>query len=131
MYSRRNAKLMTALIPILVSILYLNRDRILSFIIPRMPPCYFHSLLHVYCPSCGNTRSVIALLQGNLFTSLRYNLLPLLFLILFLLAYIELAAYSFGKKIRLVPRGLVFYLTLIILLCLYWVIRNFIPYLTP
>lgn len=128
--NRTNAKILTILLPVIAVIILLSKDFILA-LIPYFPRCYFYSLFHLYCPSCGNTRSVAAILQGDLLTSLRYNVMPALFVILFILAYIELATYSFGKRIRLLPRKLSFYLILIALVSLYCMIRNFIPYLTP
>lgn len=36
-------------------------------------PCFFSSVLGVYCPGCGGTRAVIALTQGRLFQSFWYH----------------------------------------------------------
>lgn len=36
-------------------------------------PCFFSSVLGIYCPGCGGTRSVIALAQGRLFQSFWYH----------------------------------------------------------
>lgn len=38
-------------------------------------PCVFHRLTGLYCPGCGNTRAVLALLRGDLAGMLRWNLL--------------------------------------------------------
>lgn len=40
-----------------------------------LPHCVFHDLTGLFCPGCGNTRALRALLHGDLFLSLRYNLL--------------------------------------------------------
>lgn len=32
-------------------------------------PCLVHSLLGIYCPGCGGTRAIFALLHGHLLTS--------------------------------------------------------------
>ena len=37
------------------------------------PPCAFHSLTGYYCPGCGGTRSLIALLEGKVILSLFYH----------------------------------------------------------
>ncbi len=128
--SRTHLKILTILLPIAILILFLMQNYILAFI-PFLPTCFVYSTFDLYCPACGNTRSVMALFDGDLLTSLRYNIIPLLLLLLLFLAYLELAFYSFGKDIRILPRKLSFYLTLIALIVVYLILRNFIPYLTP
>ena len=39
------------------------------------PPCVFHKFTGLYCPGCGNTRALSALLHGRIGESLRNNLL--------------------------------------------------------
>ncbi|MCM1283127.1 MAG: DUF2752 domain-containing protein [Muribaculaceae bacterium] len=38
-----------------------------------LPPCMIHRLTGLYCPGCGGTRAVTALLQGHLLKSLFYH----------------------------------------------------------
>ncbi len=38
-----------------------------------IPPCTFHLLTGYYCPGCGGTRAVIALLHGHLLQSFFYH----------------------------------------------------------
>lgn len=38
-----------------------------------LPPCAFHLLTGFYCPGCGGTRAVTALLQGKVIQSLYYH----------------------------------------------------------
>ncbi len=38
-----------------------------------IPPCAFHSVTGYYCPGCGGTRAVIAMLHGRIFSSLCYH----------------------------------------------------------
>ncbi|QUO21582.1 DUF2752 domain-containing protein [Clostridiaceae bacterium Marseille-Q4143] len=42
--------------------------------------CYIHAHYHLYCPGCGGTRAVMALLHGNLFQAIKYNALVVFFL---------------------------------------------------
>jgi|GEM_PF-68595 len=123
-------KLIIILFPILALLSFLLRDWLIQLAF-QLPDCIFQSRYDIYCPSCGNTRSVSALLHGKLLTSLRYNIIPVLLLIFSLGAYIELIAYSFGKRIRILPRKPIFYQISGILLAVYLIVRNFIPYLTP
>lgn len=39
------------------------------------PPCVFHRLTGLYCPGCGNTRALAALLRGDVAGSLAWNVL--------------------------------------------------------
>lgn len=39
------------------------------------PPCFFHYLTGLDCPGCGSQRAVHALLHGNLWDAMDYNLL--------------------------------------------------------
>lgn len=39
----------------------------------HLPPCAFHLLTGYYCPGCGGSRAVSALLHGNFGESIYYN----------------------------------------------------------
>ena len=39
----------------------------------RFSTCIMHTLFHIYCPLCGGTRAMIALVQGHVWQSLCYN----------------------------------------------------------
>lgn len=50
-------------------------------------PCIFHEITNLYCPGCGITRAFFSLIELNIKTALKCNLL--IFIMLpFLLAYI-------------------------------------------
>ncbi|WP_429143824.1 DUF2752 domain-containing protein [Anaerotaenia torta] len=106
------------------------KDIILA-IVPFLPACSLYSRFHLLCPACGNTRSVTALLHGDIAEALHYNPVPALLALLILLAYIEFAAHSFGRNLRILPRSLSFYLVLIALLVVYFIARNLYPPLAP
>lgn len=36
-------------------------------------PCTIHELFHMYCPGCGGTRAILALLKGEILHSIAYN----------------------------------------------------------
>ena len=96
-----------------------------------IPDCPFYIMTGKYCPGCGNTRSLVALFQGNVLASLRYNI-SIVFLCLLGLAFcVEKALCLFDLHIKLFPRSNAFLFTTIGIFLAYFVIRNFIPYLTP
>ena len=43
--------------------------------------CFLKESLHIYCPGCGGTRAVFALLHLHFLQSLIYNPLPIFFLL--------------------------------------------------
>ena len=113
------------LIPLISIIVFWQRERII-YIGTLLPPCPIYSVFNIYCPACGNTRSVTALLKGDILTSLRYNIIPFILVSLGISAYIELVAYGFRKKILILPRRPIFYILLGALVTAYLIIRNFI-----
>ncbi len=126
---KRN-KIITLTLPI-VGILIIYLKECILALVPFIPACFLYRKLHLYCPACGNTRSVSALLNGDITASLQFNITPVLILLLATIAYIEFAAASFGRPIRLLPRQLWFYIVLIALMLLYYIARNLSTVLAP
>jgi len=58
-----------------------------------LPRCMFHQLTGLYCPGCGATRTLSAMLHGDIKASLHNNLLlfPLLSLIMILIVKPEIS----------------------------------------
>lgn len=116
--------------PVLAAVVLLLRDYIIS-LKSLFPECTFHRLTGYWCTGCGNTRSVVALLHGHIFTAVRNNAtIPFLCLLLILL-YIENLAALLGKDIRLLPRKGLFWGFVIGLFFVYFIVRNFVPTLAP
>lgn len=92
-----------------------------------LPSCPFHRLTGLYCPGCGNTRGVLALMDGDLLLSLRYNISPLLILTLLALLYAEWGFRLFAKPKRLLPRSARFWILFGVAVGGYLIIRNFFP----
>jgi hypothetical protein len=130
MTNKKQNRILTLLIPLAGLLLLFVKDRI-NALTSYIPGCFVYNKLHLYCPACGNTRSVNALLQGDLIASLQYNITPGLVLLLAFLAYVEFAFASFGRPFRLLPRKLWFYLVLITLMVIYYITRNLSPSLAP
>lgn len=58
---------------ILAGILYFS---VLRYILPQFP-CFLSSVVGIYCPGCGGTRAVTALMQGHILLSIWYHPLVL------------------------------------------------------
>lgn len=50
----------------------------------KIPLCWFKSITHINCPTCGLYRAFTALLEGHIITAISYNPL-MLFLTIFLI----------------------------------------------
>lgn len=123
------AWLMTFLLPLLAMLTFLLKNCILKLSV-KFPKCDFYKKTGYLCPACGNTRSVQALLRGQILTSLGYNITPMLFLVLAMAFYTEVVAFLFGKSLRIIPRNYVFLVVLLSCLVIYYIARNFVPLLT-
>lgn len=95
-----------------------------------LPECRFYKQTGFLCPACGNTRSVRAFLKGRFIESAGYNITPALISVFSALLCIELAAFAFGADIRVIPRRYWFLAVIMILLILYYILRNIFPFLT-
>ena len=63
-------------------------------------PCPSLTLLHIYCPGCGSTRAVAALLHGDLLLALRQNSVIPVMLLMAVLYYLEFALKVWGVRFR-------------------------------
>ena len=93
--------------------------------------CPLHDLTGLYCPGCGGTRSLTALLHGKLLLALHENPAVPALLLIGLLVYTERAAAVFGKTIRLLPRRKAFWIAVCAVHLVWAVLRNFLPVLQP
>ena len=98
-------------------------------------PCPIHKITGLYCPGCGVTRLLFALMHGHIKEAFMYN--QLVFIMLpFLLLYIIYCTYLYitDKKDKIISRIPKYVFIIILILVLAWgVIRNlsFFPYLRP
>jgi hypothetical protein len=91
------------------------------------PQCPVFRYLHVYCPGCGATRALAALLHGRIAEALHYNTLVVM-LIPVLLAYFAAACWkSRGEEVFTWPRVPAKALTaLLVMSAAFGVLRNFL-----
>ena len=93
--------------------------------------CPFHDITGLYCPGCGGTRSLTALLHGHPLTALHENPAAIALLLFLLLSYAEHVGLLFGKHWKLIPRSRLFWYILLAIWLIWAVLRNFIPVLMP
>lgn len=104
---------------------------IVKFIAKILPKCPSNKILHILCPGCGITRSILALINGNILTSLRNNALCLILVISITLVYLELLFKAFDCPKYFFPRNKIFLITTSVLIFTYLVTRNFVSWLAP
>ncbi len=108
----------------IVTFLYMVIQRV--GIIPEIP-CVLHDLLHIYCPGCGGTRALFALLQGKVLESLWCNPAILLGVLLVLHYEIGVAVTLFKKNgKRYYCKSLVLPIMYLIVVLLFAIVRNYV-----
>lgn len=96
-----------------------------------LPSCYLYELTGIYCPGCGCTRAVYALIHGDVILSLKQNPLVIVSLAALFVLYIELVFRAFGKKLRTFVHSKYFLWAAFIAIMIYTVLRNIFPQLAP
>ncbi|WP_301965512.1 DUF2752 domain-containing protein [Ruminococcus sp.] len=96
-----------------------------------MPPCYIHHFTGLYCPGCGATRAVYALVNGDILLSLRQNAFLAVGIVIVLILYIQFVLRAFGKKINTFINMQGFIWIMFALLIVYTILRNIFPALAP
>ena len=89
--------------------------------------CSVHAKYQLYCPGCGGTRAAIALLEGNIIESVRYNPITLLLIIdVVLMTIIDLVkSISKGKYVFSRIR-FVYNVAFLAFIVIYSVLRNYL-----
>lgn len=87
---------------------------------PIVPQCSVYKNTGLYCPGCGGTRAVISLLDGHIPQAFAYNPGAVALAVIVLLALIGKIT---DKKI--LPEKISFWAVLIIILFIYYILRNF------
>ena len=91
-----------------IAILFIVTAGLFKNIAPRLPACIFHEITGLPCPTCGATRSVMALSRFDLMSSLTLNPLVTLFaigLIIFSLLFLIGAITGKSLNIALAEKG--------------------------
>lgn len=89
-----NQRIKKVIFQVLVVIVLILGYYFLNKFINLAIPCVFHELTGLYCPGCGITRCLFAILHGDLKTAFKYN--QLVFIILpFMLVYYIYTSYLY------------------------------------
>ena len=89
--------------------------------------CYFRTHFHIYCPGCGGSRAVIALLQGDIIKSLWYNPITILFLLdVVLTLLIDIITYTSRGKYVFSKLRLFYNLGFLVFIVFYFLFRNYL-----
>lgn len=122
--SIRTKRVLYVALPLLAVAVLCAAHPLFIWLSHHMPPCFFRRITGFYCPGCGNSRSVRALLNGQLWFSLRYNITPVLAVVIGTLGYAEWGFSLFSHPKKLLPRKPAVIIPLALLLLLYFVLRN-------
>ena len=123
-------KVLVCILPfVAVTVLYFVSLYVIDNI--TFPECTFHKFTGMYCPGCGDTRAVIALVHGDILLSMRQNVLVVVIIVSLIILYIELVFRAFGKKIRSPIRNYYFLVGVLIFVAVYTVARNIFPVIAP
>lgn len=125
-------KIIVYLLPLIsFAIIYILKEIYFRYIASLNIPCFFHLFTGYWCPGCGGTRSVSALFKGDIPGSLRYNLFPVLMIILGFMGYVQLILKINGSKKRILPENDAYIVVIVLIMVAYYIIRNFVPFLMP
>ena len=92
----------------------------------RIPGCMIHDFCFLYCPLCGGTRAVAALLRFDLFEAFRFNAFVVLAVVFALAMDVVILVRLLKKKDRLWILPDWSWIVAVVLLVVYAVLRNYL-----
>ena len=128
--SKRVRIMAAILFPCAAAMIYIFRDSVTEAS-HLLPECSIHKLTGLWCTGCGNTRSVNALLHGQLWRAVRYNpTIPFLGFMALLL-YAETVIGIWNDRVKLFPRKKWLWWTVLGMFLVFFIVRNFFDILAP
>lgn len=123
---RKKEKVAAIILPLLFVIGFIVLKTNIDFFLSLLPKfCGFYLLTGKQCFACGNTRSVLSILRGDIISAIKFNPAMPILLLLTILLYVEFFIYSFfGKKVKIIPRKAPFWIIFSVVLFLYYILRN-------
>ena len=123
--------IMLIILPIAaVGFVYLIRP-LLYYAVTFFSGCPINKMFGIYCPGCGCTRSIFALLRLDIPLALRENITPLALITVSLSFYLEPLLGCFGISYKSPVRHKAVWISLVAFAVFYYVLRNFIPQIAP
>lgn len=122
-------KAVLLLLPFLILAMLFLLKIILPFILAHLYTCKFKEVTGYWCPGCGNTRFVIYFLRGDILTAIKCNYGTDVVIVSIIMLYIEQLLKCFGINKKLLPRKANFWVTVLIIIMTYYILRNFVPIL--
>lgn len=116
---------------VIIPVVFILKNLYEKYIISLNMPCFFHLLTGYWCPGCGGTRSVLALFDGNIISSLKYNPAPVIIITMVILGYIQIILNAHGSRHRILPRNDNYIIIIVAVMLIYYLLRNFMPVLEP
>ena len=127
---KRDRTIAATAIPCAVLLLFFVKGQLFE-LAEHLPKCSFYILTGYHCPGCGNTRSVRALMHGDIFLAFRNNPVIPFSCLVGILAYTELIAGFSGREVKILPRKTWFWVVVIVVFAVFYVLRNIFPALAP
>lgn len=91
--------------------------------------CFFRVRWKIYCPGCGGTRALDALMRGEILQSLKYNPITLLFIVdVLLMAVLYMIDRKKGKYYTAKTR-IIINTGFLIFIFVFFVVRNLLLYI--
>ena len=90
----------------------------------RLSGCPMHDLWHIYCPGCGGTRAMVALVRGQLLYSLACNPLSAYLAVGFVAFGVRSAVAIFRDEPRVLHLKAWYFWTLLVITVVFFIVRN-------
>lgn len=129
MKNKRKNLIITLLPIVIIPLIYAAAIVYKAYIKIYIPPCPIRTFLGIYCPGCGMTHSFYALLSGDILSSVKYNAGAAAGVILLILYWLKNLLSLFNININ--PRSSIFIYTASGIAAVYYILRNFIPFIAP
>lgn len=123
---KKNIKLINIFIIFIFFIIALHTYKIINEKYHIGIPCIFNKITNLYCPGCGITRALFALIELDIKTALRSNILIFIlmpFMLVYMINYIYLLVNNKKNDVSQIFNKKIWYALLFITI-LFGIIRN-------